>query len=217
MKVVQTRTAVGLVAIVALATTLVFAQNDSASDTEQNGPLVVTGIVLSQKCHDWNKDVAELELRFQFTNRGDKPLILNIRDITTIGAKYFAFIDEGKDEVHLGQTATCSLRGYSPEYDKELVSNYPNSNFVVLSPGQSYALESTEAVPLIASTTSSDLNGDKLDNYQVEIEIATWYTMDPKLADKLQRKWKNVGVVWSKSLWSEPFEFTFERKRTCEE
>jgi hypothetical protein len=191
----------------------VWAQKEEAVGFEETPSLVLTATVLSQKCLQWNNNLAELKLRLQFNNAGNKPLILNKRDVGIIGERYFALIDEEKDDAHIGETASSSLRGYVAEYDEELVSEYPNSNFVVLSPGQSYVAEETASVPLIRSTGSSDGGADQ---YRIEVSVSTWAAFNPKLADQLQQKWKKVGVLWSKPIWSKTVEFAFERKRTCE-
>lgn len=219
MKRVLLKTFLGMVVILAAAAS-VFAQNDDLGDPdepEEKVPLVLTATVLNQKCFQGDKNLAELELRLQFTNNGGQPLILNKRDITITGMRFFAIIDEEKDEVHIGETTTCNLTGDLAEYDKELVSDYPNAHFVILLPGQSYAMEDRGVVPLIRSTASSGLTGNRADKYQVEIIVAALGASDSKLAGELQRKWQKVGALWSEVVRSEPIEFTFERNsRTCE-
>ena len=173
----------------------------------------VTGTVVTKKCFPWNKNLAELRLRFQFTNDLGRPLILNKSDLEIITIKYFAFIDEKTDKVHLGELAVERLRGYMPEYDREIIGARPNNHFVILRTGQSYVMETTESVPLIAA--SSD-GATKPDEYQIALELATWVNHAPTLADSLRRRWARFGMLWSQAVWSEPVKFVFPRNRTCE-
>ena len=175
--------------------------------------LMVTGTVLTQKCFAWNKNLAELRLRFQFTNALRQPLILNKSGLEIITIKYFAIIDEKTDKVHLGELAVDRLRGYLPEDDREIIAARPNSHFVILRPRESYVMETTESVPLIPASADS---ATKPDDYQIELELATWVNHAPTLAHSLRRRWVRFGMLWSQTVWSEPVKFVFPRNRTCE-
>jgi|SRR5215831_722483 len=178
--------------------------------------LSVAGTVLTQKCLAGNNNLAELRVRFEFTNNSSLPLILNKSDLEIETIKYFAFIDEKTDNVHLGQLAVDRLRGYLPEYDREITSSRPNDHFVILRPRQSYAFEATESVPLIPASEPNP--SAKLSNeYQVEFELATWVNHAEPLADSLRRRWARFGMLWTQSVWSKPVKFAFPRKRTCEQ
>jgi hypothetical protein len=185
------------------------------NDPSRVDGLSVTGEVLSKKCLAWNKNLAELQIRLRFTNSSRRSLIVNKRDLEIITIKYFAIIDEKKDQVHLGELAVERLRGYLPEYDREIVRMRPNNHFVVLRPSQSYVTETTESVPLIPVTPSIPAT-DQPDEYEIEIEIATWVNHAPALADSLRRRWQRIGMLWTNTVWSAPIKFTFPRARKCE-
>ena len=179
--------------------------------------LSVTGEILSKKCLAWNKNLAELQIRLRFTNSSRRPLIINKRDLEIITIKYFAIIDEKKDQEHLGELAVERLRGYLPEYDREIVGMRPNNHFVILRPSQSYMMKMTESVsvPLIPATPNIPATAQP-DEYEIEVEIATWVNHALALANSLQRRWRRIGVLWTNTVWSTPIKFTFPRTRICE-
>jgi hypothetical protein len=187
------------------------------NDSNSVNGLSVTGEVLSKKCLSWNKNLVELQIRLRLTNSSRRSLIINKRDLEIIKIKYFAIIDEIKDQVHLGELAVERLRDYLPEYDREIVGMRPNNHFVVLRPRQSYVIEITESVsvPLIPATPNIPAT-DQPDEYQIEVEVATWVNHAPALADSLRRRWQRVGVFWTNTVWSAPIKFTFPRARICE-
>ena len=185
----------------------------SRPDPKPKHGLVVTGVVLIKKCLAWNKDLAELRIRFNFTNASSQALILNKSDLEIITIKYFAFIDENTDKVHLGELAVDRLRGYLPEYDREITGARPNSHFVILRPRHSYVFETTETVPLIPASPD---NAKQSDEYQIEIELATWVNHAAPLADSLRHRWARFGMLWSQTVWSQSVKFVFPRNRTCE-
>ena len=174
--------------------------------------LVVTGTLITKKCLARDKNNAELRLRFQFTNALQQPLILNKSELELETVKYFAFIDEKTNNVHLGEFVIDRLRGYVPEHDCEVLGPRPNNRFVILRPGQSYSTEATESVPLISASAGNTSS----DEYQVEVEFATWVFHDPQLAETLRGRWARFGMLWTDSVWSEPVKFVFPRNRTCQ-
>jgi hypothetical protein len=184
------------------------------TNAERKG-LSVDGTVLSKKCLASNINLAEFRLRFEFTNSTSQPLILNKSDLEIETIKYFAFINEKTNNVHLGELAVDRLRGFLPEYDREIVGPHPNDHFVILRPRQSYAFETTESVPLIP-TSAPNPAAEQSDEYQVEFELATWVNHAGPLADSLRRRWGRFGMLWTQSVWSEPVLFVFPRRRTCE-
>ncbi len=202
-----------LVALLSLRAPLPAAPSPSPAKADKG--LAVTGTVLSKKCLAWNKNLAELRLRFQFTNALNQPLILNKSDLEIITIKYFAFIDEKTDKAHLGELAVDRLRGYLSEYDREISSARPNNHFVILRPRQTYVFETTESVPLIPASLDQAAS-KQLDEYSIEFELATWVNHARPLADSLGRRWVHFGMLWSQTVWSEPVEFVFPRNRTCQ-
>lgn len=184
--------------------------------TSAEKSLVVTGSILSKRCLAWNKNLAELRIRLQFTNSLSRPLILNKPDLEIITIKYFAFIDEKKAQAHLGELAVDRLRGYVPEYDRMIAGARPNSQFVILAPRHSYVMETTESVPLITAAPEFIPATNRPDDYQIEVELATWVNYAPRIANSLRRRWRRIGMLWSKTIWSEPIGFTFPRSRSCE-
>lgn len=187
----------------------------SAQPERPRNGLAVTGIVLSKKCFAWNKDLAELRLRFAFTNTSSQPIILNKSDLEVIEIKYFAFIDQPKDKVHVGQLFIHRLRGYLPEYDREIIGARPNRHFVILRPRQAYVFETTQSVPLIPAAPENATSAPP-DEYQTEFELSTWVNHPRKLAESLRRRWARFGRLWSHDVWSETVEFVFPRNRACE-
>ena len=201
------------IAVLALLASLPTSVSATLIDDADAG-LVVTGTVITKKCLTHDKNNADLHLRFTFTNALQQPLILNKSDIEIERIKYFAFIDEKTDKVHLGELAVDRLRGYVPEHDCEIVGMRPNNHFVILRPRQSYVWETTESVPLIPASAGNALSAP--DEYQVEFELATWVFHDPQLADALGGRWGRFGVLWSDTVWSQPVKFVFPRNRTCQ-
>ena len=113
--------------------------------------------------------------------------------------------------MHFGELTIERLRGFDRVYGNELISPRPNANFVILLPGQTYVKEITELIPLIEAT--DDPTASKDDEYTIEIEMSTWINWYSGLTDLLQRKWKGIGFLWTKPIWSEPMRFTMGRKR----
>jgi len=191
------------------------ARHRPLSNSTQRPPLVMTVTLLSKKCVTWNQNSSELQFGLQFTNRGHRPIILHKPDLFIITIKYFTFISKEKNEVHFGEDAVDRLRGDLSDYKKTLITKRPNAEFLVLAPGRSYTTQETEGIPLISVPSASEVGSNPIDTYQVELEVSTWWH-DLKLADSLQRKWKRIGVLWTKPFWSEQIHFEFPRKRTCE-
>jgi hypothetical protein len=183
------------------------------SSRTQKPPLLLTVTLLSKKCVTWNQ--SELLFRLQFTNGGHRPIILHKPDLFIITIKYFAFINEERNEVHIGEYAVDRLRGDVSDYKKTLITKRPNAEFLVLPPGRSYTTQETEGIPLIRALSASEVGSNPIDTYQVDLEVSTWW-FDLKLADSLERKWKTIGMLWTKPIWSKQIDFTFPRKRTCE-
>jgi hypothetical protein len=188
----------------------VFAQPD-----RPRSGLAVTGTVLSSKCLAWNRNLAEVRLRLQFRNTLQQPLILNKSDLEIETVKYFAVIDETVDKVHLGEFAVDRLRGYLPENDREIITARPNDHFVILRPRQAYVFETMESVPLIPVAPDSGVTKDP-DEYQIQLEVATWVNHARPLAESLHRRWARFGMLWTQTVWSAPVKFVFPRNRTCE-
>ena len=180
----------------------------------QNG-LAVTGTVLSAKCLAWNEDLAELRLRFEFTNTLQHRLILNRSDLEIETIRYFASIDETTDDVHMGELVVDRLRGYMLEYDREIIGARPNNHFVILRPRETYVFETTESVPLKRAARDNAATKPS-DEYQVEFELGTWVNHAQPLAGSLRRRWARFGKLWTQTVWSQPVKFVFPRNRTCE-
>jgi hypothetical protein len=178
--------------------------------------LSINATVISSKCLTWNNNLAELRLRFKFTNATSQALILNKADLEIAAIKYFAFIDEKTDNVHLGELDVDRLRGYLPEYDRAIAGPRPNDHFVILRQRQSYVFETTESVPLIPASAPNPA-AKQSDEYQLEFELATWVNHAAPLANSLRRRWDRFGTLWTQSAWSEPVKFVFPRKRMCEQ
>lgn len=193
---------------------VLFATSQAQPDDSQNG-LAVTGTVLSAKCLAWNENLAELRLRFSFTNALQHSLILNKSDLEVETIKYFASIDETTDQVHMGELAIERLRGYLPEYDREIIGPRPNDHFVILRPSQTYVFETTESVPLKRAVPKNAATKPP-DEYQVEFEFGTWVNHAPPLAGSLRRRWARFGKLWTQTVWSKPVKFVFPRNRSCE-
>src|SRR5260370_431279 len=98
------------------------ARHRSLSNSTQRPPLVMTVTLLSKKCLTWNQNSSELQFGLQFTNKGYRPIILHKQDLFIITVRYFAFINEEKNEVHIGEFAVDRLRGDVSDYEKTLIT-----------------------------------------------------------------------------------------------
>ncbi len=89
--------------------------------------------------------------------------------------------------------------------------------FVVLKPGESFALERDVSLR-INDGADSDSRLKPGGNYVMRLRVATWFT-DLSLARELAQRWRETGKLWYFDVISEPMEFTiktYNASDTCD-
>lgn len=78
----------------------------------------------------------------------------------------------------------------------------PDEDFAVLKPGRSYKVRTDFSL-----SSAKPLPGKEI---FMQISASTW-SGTKQQAEKLQKKWEKIGVLWFKNVRSEPLSFTLDK------
>lgn len=143
-----------------------------------------------------------LRLRFQFTNRGAEPVILYRH--SDVVSRYL--IGRSLNDVARARYEYDVSPMINPKMP-EVGQGSPDetSLFVVLKQGESFDLEGD--VYLATSAGTRHEKGTlRPGQHVMRIAVATWYDL-PDLARQLSERWSKFGLLWTKSVFSEPMTF----------
>lgn len=169
-------------------------------------PLRLTTSIINQRYCASNKLV--LTLNLQYTNVGDRPLIL-FKVAKTIGR---AMVSRSVKD--------AEAKRYAQAWDINnlVMMNYsvvdtpsPGNLFAVLNPGES--LNDEDDVHVFINdgdlvNRKSLLPGD----YTLEIRASTW-SASPEYAEKLRARWQHYGELWTRDVKSLPMSFKIDEER----
>lgn len=146
-----------------------------------------------------------LRLRFQFTNLGPEPIIL-YRHSRAV-ARYL--ISKSVDDAARGKykyDVSPMINPKMPEVGKGPPDE--TSLFVVLKQSESFELEGD--VYLATSDGTKQSKGSlRPGQHVMRIAVVTWYDL-PELARQLSERWSKYGLLWTKTVFSEPMTFVIE-------
>ncbi|HEX3248191.1 MAG TPA: hypothetical protein VHS05_02095 [Pyrinomonadaceae bacterium] len=164
---------------------------------------LTTSIVREMSC---SSNHLSLELRFTFKNDGAEPVIIDKRSFVT-RSLISESLKAAVAKKYEAQTRADLFDDIFPASPKDI------SNFAVVRPGETYDLqtEQTRVTLLINDRTPHSKEYLRPGNYFLQIEIAMWtYLNEP---EQFRQKWKNIGVLWSEGLTSQPMPFVVEQNR----
>lgn len=177
---------------------------------KQEGPGLRTEAISQAYC---SPDNLRVHLRFTFVNSGSETLIL-YRYGPVISrylvSKDLKSIAKEKYDYDVSPMLTVKI---PPKVGQKL----DDELFVVLKPGESFALERDVSLR-INDGADSDSRLKPGRNYVMRLRVATWFT-DLSLARELAQRWRETGKLWYFDVISEPMEFTiktYNASDTCD-
>lgn len=166
---------------------------------------LVTSIINQRYCAS-NKLV--LTLKLQYTNVGDRPLIL-FKITKTIDRAMVSRSVKDAEAKRYAQDWNISnmvLMDYSV-----VDTPSPGNLFAVLNPGESLDDEDIVHV-FIRDGAFMNRNFLLPGDYILEIRASTWRT-SPEFAEKLRARWKQYGELWTRNVKSLPMPFKIDEER----
>jgi len=145
-------------------------------------------------------DVHFLQLRLEltFTSSGGRILIIQKRSLASI--EYWRMAET---EQELGSAVWAHLQWVASD-SGDVTDNgrTPDEEFAVLKPGRSYKVRTD-----LSLSCKQPLPGKER---FMQVSAPTW-SGTRQQAEKLQKKWEKIGVLWFKNVRSEPISFTLDK------
>jgi len=172
-------------------------------------PLVLTAKILGQYSCRVNQNLGNLELRvqLQFTNVGEKKLILykghdlfyqtRIRRVASGGATSDAY------EVSLLNSR------YFDEQPEKIDQPTPGKVFTIIQPGATFETEVRIGVAVVGSNINRGNHALKEGEHSLQLIVSTWYK-SKSLAQKMRQLWQRKGLLWFEPVVSTPVNFRAE-------
>ena len=182
------------------------------SATGIDGPALelTTEILKQDYCvGDAELDAVRMKLRFTYTNKSKRPLILYkggligkimvSRDLPAAKANHFE-IDASLEQMTSGGE-DCYQR-----------TPFPTKCFIVLPPGASYQAEDETRVFVVRDDVREIAGAVKSGDHVLQLEVGTW-NESQETAKVLAAQWSSNGVLWDQPLRSLPMPFTVPKQR----
>jgi hypothetical protein len=192
---------IGFIATVLLLTV------PALSQTEGSPSLQLTTRITDQKyCDSGYPDMAmlRLSLRLTYTNVGVQPLILHKGS----ALMHYVLVSSNEQEARDKHYESNMHVGWVTAEAKLIEGARPGSEFVVLAPRESYAVESgVNSIPIDLNSTTQFL---KAGQHVFQGVTETWPGSEQQL-ERLKKQWANIGLLWDSNVRSEPMPLTIDK------
>jgi hypothetical protein len=206
-------------AVLGLACLALFALSPSAgvvsaqiADPDAGATLQLTTTLIRQSyCQsDDDLDSVRLEMWFKFTNTSNTPLILqkgnNLVVHQTVSRNK---VDAAAKLFETG----ASITWLSSEGDGHCYQGgKPTSCFVILPPGKSYRLRGAANVFAVRDETKQISGAVGSGEHVIEVMVPIW-PESTELGNEVRDRWRASGLLWFKSVTSDPMPFTIAAQR----
>jgi hypothetical protein len=145
-------------------------------------------------------DVHFLQLRLEltFANTGSRILIIQKRCLAEITYWRTAETVQELKTAFWGHILIVT----SDSGDVTDTGRTPDEDFAVLKPGRSYMVRTDFSLSSLKPLPGKETF--------MQISASTW-SGTKQQAEKLQKKWEKIGVLWFKNVRSEPISFTLDK------
>jgi hypothetical protein len=146
----------------------------------------------------------QLHLRLRYQNVGKEPIIL-LRGDSPIPAGVVGkrATDGEVGEKEFSWEANILSDGSEPPSSE----TWPNPSYVLLNAGQTFSAHGDTAV-VFAPKRSDIAVIQGPGSHVLQFWAWTWPFVKPELEDRLRKGWQSKGYLWTKSVRSEPMQFT---------
>ncbi len=159
---------------------------------------------------DAELDALDLELRLRYRNTGSQPLILYKGSDYIDAMRVYRILANGTDVVE-EINATYSL--YTDGSPWNISESSLSRDFVILPPRGVYETRTNARVFVTREGVSQTAGSVGSGEHHLQITIPTWFGSDD-LANRLQRRWRRNGLLWTRAVTSSSIRFVVERQRT---
>ena len=177
------------------------------SQTDGKPSLRLTTRIIDHKyCDSGYPDTAmlRLSLRLTYTNLSQQPLIL----YKGSALMHYVMVSSNEQEARDKHYETNMHVGWVTDETKLTEGARPGSEFVVLAPSESYAVDGgLVSVPIDLNSTTSFL---KAGEHVFQGVTETW-PGNEKQFDRMRKKWANIGPLFGSNVRSEPMPLTVDK------
>ena len=196
------------------------------------GKVISVNIISDSAGSRYSSNFLQMKLLLELVNTGPTPIIFLKRGPLFVGAVLAKQPHDFATGNHLVRTYVGPAVDVSPEWEALRVSldkpTPPPEQTRILMPNESWSLQATVGVSLPAhpevflpARGASLKDIKELSSVWVRVVCEVWpWNLEPsadrsklKYGRKLQRRWKDVGVLWLDEIYSEPLTLNLKEKR----
>lgn len=197
--------------------------NQTSPVLRLRGKVVSVKIVADAPSSRYSSNFLEMKLMLELVNTSPMPIILPTREPLFVGAALAKKPDDFATGNHLARTYVGPAVSLSPQWEALRMNldkpTPPLDETRILMPNESWSLEATAGISLpdhpemfspAKNTSLKDIKQLSTVWLQVVCEVWPWDLESgverSKLSfgRKLQRRWKDIGVLWLDEIYSEP-------------
>ena len=195
------------------------------------GKVISVEIISDSAGSRYSSNCLEMKLLLQLVNTGPTPIIFLKREPLFVGAALAKQPHDFATGNHLVRTYVGPAVNFSPEWSALRVSldrpTPPPEQTRILMPSESWSLRATVGVSLpdnpelfLPARGASLKDLKELSSLWLRVVCEVWpWNLEPsadrsklKYGRKLQRRWKDVGVLWLDEIYSEPLTLNVKEK-----